>query len=252
MSVDALDGEVGRVEEFFFDDDQWTVRYILLKTGWLNPTRKVVSPIAVSYIDWNHDRVSVNLNQEQVKNCPSFDTDAPISRQKEMEFYDYYRWPYYWTDAGVWGIAPSPVLMLTKPYLTQSSPTDSAEIHLKSTRSVVGYHIEALDGHFGHVEDFLFDEETWTIRYLVIDTRNWLPGKRVLVAPEWVDAISWENEKLFLHLPSEKVKQSPEYNPEKTVDREYEDRLHNYYGHSKYWTQEEIEKEVSRRKVSGG
>ena len=72
--------------------------------------------------------------------------------------------------------------------------------HLRSTRNVAGYHIEATDGMVGHVADFIIDDETWEIRYLVIDTKNWWPGKQVLVSPRWIDRVSWSESKVFVSL----------------------------------------------------
>jgi len=63
--------------------------------------------------------------------------------------------------------------------------------HLRSTRQVTGYHIHATDGELGHVEDFIVDDENWAVRFLVVDTRNWLPGKKVLLSPQWIERVEW-------------------------------------------------------------
>ncbi len=70
--------------------------------------------------------------------------------------------------------------------------------HLQSTHDVTGYHTEAINGRIGHVEDFIMDDETWAIRYLVVDTRNWWPGKRVLLAPSWILEVEWEQSKVYV------------------------------------------------------
>jgi hypothetical protein len=107
--------------------------------------------------------------------------------------------------------------------------------HLRSTREVIGYHIQARDGEIGHVEDLIVEDEIWFIRYLVIDTRNWLPGRKVLVAPAWAEQVNWVERRVYLDLSRETVKNSPEFDPSMPVNREYEVRLYDYYGRPKYW-----------------
>ena len=63
---------------------------------------------------------------------------------------------------------------------------EANDVHLRSANKVTGYRIGATDGDIGHVEDFIIDDETWEIRYMVVDTQNWWPGKKVLVAPQWI------------------------------------------------------------------
>jgi hypothetical protein len=110
---------------------------------------------------------------------------------------------------------------------------------------VSGHHIEAVDGGIGHVEDFIIDDETWAIRYLVIDTRNWWPGKEVLVAPQWVERVSWSESKVFVNLSRETIKQSPEYTDESLLTRDYETELHRHYDRQGYWVAEPDTKELA-------
>jgi hypothetical protein len=112
---------------------------------------------------------------------------------------------------------------------------ESADSHLRSTDEVKGYHIEATDGEIGHVEDFIVDDGTWAIRYLEVDTRNWWPGKKVLVSPQWVDNVSWPDSKVYVGLSRETIQNSPEYIESMPVTREYEKRLYDHYGRSPYW-----------------
>jgi hypothetical protein len=106
---------------------------------------------------------------------------------------------------------------------------------LQSTRQVSGYYIQAQDGEIGHVEDFIIDDDGWTISYLVIDTVNWLPGKKVLVSPCWIERIDWNASKVYIDLSREMIKRSPEYDPSKPLDRAYEEQLHQYYDRPGYW-----------------
>jgi len=108
---------------------------------------------------------------------------------------------------------------------------------------VTGYHIQATDGAIGHVEDFILEEETWAIRYLVIDTRNWWPGKKILISPQWIDRVSWNESKVFVNLSGETIKQSPEYQEDVPLTRDDETRLHGHYHRPGYW--EAVAKELA-------
>ena len=118
--------------------------------------------------------------------------------------------------------------------------------HLRSTNDVSGYHVEAADGDIGHVEDFIIDDETWAIRYLIIDTRNWWPGKKVLVSSQWVERVSWSNSKVFVNLSREDIRKSPEYKAESLLTRDYENGLHQHYNRQGYWDDEPVGKKNSR------
>jgi hypothetical protein len=117
---------------------------------------------------------------------------------------------------------------------TEAKLEESYDVHLRSANKVTGYHIEAIDGVIGHIEDFIVDEKTWEIRYMVVDTQNWWPGKKVLVPPQWNDRVSWDDSRVYLDLSRETIKNGPEYHPE-TLDRKYEETLYDHYKRPKYW-----------------
>jgi hypothetical protein len=106
--------------------------------------------------------------------------------------------------------------------------------HLRSMKDVTGYSIEATDGDLGHVHDFVVDDDSWTIRYMIIDTGNWLPGKKILLAPTWISRVDWKNSKVYVNLSRESIKTGPELDPER-LDREYETQLYKHYGQPNYW-----------------
>ncbi len=109
---------------------------------------------------------------------------------------------------------------------------------MRSTHNVTGYHIQAEDGEIGHVDDFLIGDEKWAIRYLIIDTRNLWPGKKVLISPHWIERVSWEESKIFVNLPLEAIRQAPEYTEESMLTRDYEHGLHRHYNRQGYWVDE--------------
>ncbi len=221
FAIHAVDGDIGRVEQCYFDDEKWVVRYIVVDTGGILLGRTVlISPVSVREIHWNDGKIHVGLTQDQVRHSPDIDTTETFSRRKESEYYSYYHLPVYWGGVGLWGNGMYPAMlpdaMITaeedraaKQQAEAKAPQDDA-IHLRSTDEVTGYHILARDGEIGHVEDFLIDDSTWAIRYVVVDTRNWLPGKKVLVEPAQIGEVNWYDEKVRVDLPREDIREAPE------------------------------------------
>jgi sporulation protein YlmC with PRC-barrel domain len=213
-NLDATDGEIGKVEDFYFDDHTWTIRYLIVKTGsWLSEMEVLISSQALLKHSWESGIFPVNLSRGQVRDSPAIDTHRPVSRQHEEQLANYYAWQPYWGSAfvpgHVWGVIPStPVInpgMLRDPETIKKNTEDH---HLRSCRKVTGYHIHAIDGDIGHVNDFILDDQTWQISYLVIDTHNWIGGKKVLVAVRHITEVQWENSKVVVDLSVDAVKNS--------------------------------------------
>lgn len=231
--LEAEDGEIGRCKDFLFDDKLWTIRYMVADTGKWLPGRKVlISPISLGEPNWDSRLFPVRLTKKKIQEAPGLDDDAPVSRQHEIRWTQYYGWPYYWQGAGVWGTADYPNALFIQKELEAASEKISGAVdtHLRSSREDTGYHIQATDGEIGHVEDFILDDETWTIRYMVVNTRNWLPGRKVLVAPAWINSIDWAESKVSVSMTKEQVKNSPEYDASIPLTPEYEAGLSEHYG----------------------
>ncbi len=231
----ALDGEIGQVKEFYFDDQHWTIRYLVAETGsWLASRQVLISPYALVSIIPEEGSIAINLTKQQIEQSPDLDTNKPVSRQFENAYYGYYGWPLYWDGPYSWGPYPYPERPREKQQ--EITPLEQGwDAHLRSTAAVLGHHIQALDGEVGHVTDFIVDDETWAIRYLIIDTHNWLPGKKVLVSPLWIESVSWLERKVFINLSRETIKRAPEYTEITLLNREYESGLHQHYNRAAYW-----------------
>ena len=238
----SLDGEIGKVNEFYFDDHHWTIRYLVADTGrsWLLDKQVLISPYALVAVNQEDRHLSIDLTKKQIEDSPSLNSDKPVSRQFEEAYYRYYGWPMYWDGPNMWGSYP--YLERDPEKRRASTPADKAagDPHLRSTQDVSGHHLQAVDGEIGHVEDFIIDDDTWAIRYLIIGTRNWWPGKKVLVSPRWIERISWRESKVFINLTREIIKQSPEYTEESLLTRDYETDLHRHYGRQGYWDDEPV------------
>jgi hypothetical protein len=237
-AIGATDGDIGKVDDFYFDDEFWTIRYLVAETGsWLFNRKVLISPFALGKVDVSRERLDVTLTKKQVEKSPGIDTDKPVSRQHEASYFDYYGYPYYWVGPDLWGPMAYPRLsgaVQRRNEEANAKREEAYDSHLRSANIVTGYHIEATDGGIGHVEDFIIDGETWEIRYMVVDTQNWWPGKKVLVAPQWNDRVSWDDSRVYVDLSRETIKNGPEYHPE-ALDRKYEEALYDHYKRPKYW-----------------
>jgi sporulation protein YlmC with PRC-barrel domain len=238
LTLHALDGEVGRVDEILFDDRHRTVRYLIVETGdWLFGRKMLISPLAFGLLDWEKQTLNLNLTREQIENSPSVGTDKPVSRQWEQTYYDHYSWPYYWGSIGGRGpysyseaMLPRSMTYFETPPLAGDSPAqDQGDTHLHSTKAMTGYGISAIDGHLGHIEDFIVNDETWRISYLAVDTRNWWPGKQVLLPPDWIGQRNWVENTLEVNVIRNQVRNAPAWAPGQPIDQTFEASLNNYY-----------------------
>jgi uncharacterized protein YrrD len=229
-ALQARDGTLGEVKDFYFDDAQWHIRYLVVETGaWLNSRRVLISPDVVRASESDRDVFPVDLTMEQVRNSPEFEGNNPVAHEEETALRSYYGWPFYW-DAFTSVAAPI-INTLGPGYILPSQPAAPvADPHLRSANQMIGCHIEATDGEIGHVEDFLIDERGWRMRYLVIDTGNWLPGRKVIVAPSWIRDVRWDDRAVTLGLTRQSIESSPPYKATASWNREYLERLHDYYG----------------------
>lgn len=244
LAIHATDGELGTVDQFYFDDETWAIRYLTVETGgWLDNRPVLISPISILHTDWPAKRLDVALTKKQVENSPGIDTHQPVSRQHEAEYNLYYGYPYYWGGAFLWGPARYPAGLTIPTTASAKAKADrigreSTDSHLRSTEGITGYYVEATDGEIGHVDGFVVDNEAWAIRYVEVATRNWLPGKKVLISPAWIERVSWQESKVYAGLSRETIKSAPEYVLSKPLTRDYENRLYAHYGRPPYWAHE--------------
>lgn len=237
LSIHATDGQIGSVEDSYFDDRRWVLRYIVVDTSrWLPGREVLISPFSVSGIDWSRHVLDLSITREQVKSSPSIDFDKPVSSQQEAAFLDYFSYPYYWGGSMLWGLSATPTLMQPPPgsyeeqTQRQRGPEGQPDPHLRSERHVTGYHVEASDGRIGHVEDFLLDAQSWALRYFIIDTRNWLPGRHVLLGTDWIDEVSWAKRTVHVPQTRDAIRNSPEWDERSEITEQEERLLHHHYG----------------------
>ncbi|MEO9022304.1 MAG: PRC-barrel domain-containing protein [Ginsengibacter sp.] len=108
----------------------------------------------------------------------------------------------------------------------------------RSIKSLVGYAMKETDGEIGKVAEFYFDDVTWTIRYFIVKTGNWLSGRKVLISPVVVKEPDWENREFPVNLTKKQIEDSPDIDTDKPVSRQQEELLSNYYPWRLYWGSE--------------
>jgi hypothetical protein len=217
--VEATDGEIGKIVDSYFDDVTWKLRYFVVETGsWFNKQRVLVSPAAFTGVDDKNNTVSTTMTRKQIEDSPRADLAKPVSRQYEAKLHDYFAWPMYWLDA---------------PAKLKRADGDS---HLRSVSEVLSYGVRAEgDDVVGRAEDVIVEDGSWVIRYLALDTRQWLPGRTVLISPTWIDDISWADKKIEVDMKRDTIEKAPKYDPSQPIDRGYEEELFAYYRRPKFW-----------------
>ncbi len=229
-AVVGSDGQVGTLSDLFFDDQSWSIRYLIADTGnWLSVNKVLLAPDAISDSAWNHQQIRLNLSGEKIKSSPPVDSEKPVSRRLLETLHGHYGWPAY---AG----STVPVPPDThKEIADQIVANDDFDPNLRSVNEITGYHVEGSNGDIGHIEDFILDDSDWQLRYLVVDTKNWWPGRKVVIDPKWTEEIDWHQRKFHLSMTKEQIKDSPEFDPGTPINREYEEQLYDFYGRPKYW-----------------
>lgn len=234
----AADGLIGSIKDFLFDDLEWTVRYLVLDTGtWLSERKVLVSSTTLKRAEGEPTAFALPVTRDAIENSPPLYEGKPISREYEAVLARYHGWPAYWESLKLAAATAVNRRSEVLPDTVKGMRLEEEGRHnLRSANEVMGYRVFANDGDVGKVEDFVIEDEAWIIRYLVVDTGNWLRGRKVLVAPQWARRLSWTETKVEVDLSKEAIESSPEYNPFSPVNREYEMQLYDFYGRPSYWS----------------
>ena len=242
-NINAVDGDFGNVNGFYFDDETWIIRYLLVNTNkWLPGRTFLISPQSLKKLSEEKNEFNVKLTKKQIEQSPRMEQDKPVSRQHEIELSEYYGWQSYWIGAGAGyvpgtGLVSPPVPARPENELRQlKRQKDQGDPHLRSSQEVIGYQIHSKKNKIGHVEDIIADTESWILRYIVIDTRNWLPGgKKVIVAIPWIERIDWSSSEVYVDLLKEDIENAPEFEDLNFLNRQYENSIYDHYRKIKYW-----------------
>jgi hypothetical protein len=232
LALEALDGDIGRVDDFRFDDEHWAIRYLVVRTEpWLG-RHVLISPISVRQPDWVAGKLEVRLTRDQIRNSPEVPVSGTLSREEEEQYASHYGYSVYWGGPHPWGWAgfPGALAGSPPPEYTPPKPGDIARAAIRSVHALRGAHVHARDGEIGHVDDCVVDDESWRIRYLLIDTSNWIGGTHVLVPTESIRAFDWADGRLNVNLTTNRIRSAPRYDAARPIDGSVEEAIDNYYG----------------------
>jgi hypothetical protein len=228
-AIAASDGEIGSVADFLFEDQSSAIRWVVVDTGtWLSGRQVLLSPTAFTGIDAAGQRMATDLTRDQVERSPDLSSDEPVSRRMENLINAHYGWQPYWHTSQPalflpWGGAalavPGPAAEPLDPVgeEVRQRELNEGDPRLQSAGAVVGYTIRAADGDIGHVEDLLADEALTTIHAVLVDTRNWLPGRKVVVPIGRFRDVDWTDEAITTDLTRQQIQDSPEFDPTATA-----------------------------------
>ncbi len=242
--IEATDGSIGMVSDFLFDDRNWKLRWLVVdNSSWLSERRLLLHASVIGTTAYERRALTVALSKAQIEGSPTIRNDQPVSRQMELSLYDYFGASPLWEGGGYFGggaiaspLSSPPIYGQTRMGSAEGDVLhrDERDPHLRSITAVTGYHVHAKDGLIGHVENFMIDDGRWDIRYIIIDTRNFWPGRHVLLSPHAVSDIDWLRHEFHLNLSRETVRTGPEWNPADLIDAEFEKRLHTHYNWPAY------------------
>ena len=214
--IKCVDRQIGLTDDLYFDDERWTIRYLICNTGdWLSGRRILISPISILDVDESNHVIHVNLAPDLIENSPDISLKRPVSRRIEAEYSKHYSLPIYWGGVDLWGGVVNPQMLfksaVNEKQVKQILDETGDEAHLRSVNEVIGYHIQAVDGVIGHIEDFVIDSKSWQITRVIVDTKKWLPGKKVTLSPSQIDDVNWLDSKISVKMTKEELKESPEF-----------------------------------------
>jgi hypothetical protein len=213
---------LGKVMDAYFDDHVWAVRDLVVAGSGRHARLWWLSPHSILRIDQRRRTIETTITAAQWRTTAPDEPDTAIPRATWTGLLKYYGFPYSWRG-------------LDRAVAPRVPSSSGPELHLRSERRFRHYLVHALDGELGHVEDLLVDEHSWAVRYLVVDTRRWRPGGRVLLAPEWVLYVSWLEQSVHTSLEQKTVRTAPPYDRRTRIDRAYEARLRQHYGRPAAW-----------------
>jgi sporulation protein YlmC with PRC-barrel domain len=236
-SVHAVGKRVGEVKDLLFDDLSWIIRYLVVDTSeWIPKAEVLLLMLSIAHIDWENQRIPVNLTLDDVKKSPDVESNLPVSRLKEQEIYAYFgRSPYWGAGFSLGAQAIADIVSAQQGQFQERPQQDKVDSHLRSIKEVSGYHLISDGETLGTVSDFFVESSNWIIRYLIIDILNGPIDKQILFSPQWVSEISWNNQALNTKLQADRLISAPAYNPSANVTRQYEEKLYEHFQQQAYW-----------------
>lgn len=223
-TIQASDGDIGSVSEFYFDEEHFYLRYLVVNTeNFLFRNLVLVSPISFTNINFEEKIIKLKITKKELEDSPGLDSVDVISRKYEKDYNNHFAWPYYWSAEnsasaiGPYGMPWGYYNQLGRaPRRTGEVNSDlvrnTDDSNLRSSREVRSYSVKGIGNEeFGHIQGFILDPNTLALKFVIIDTIHFLPSKHVLLRPEWIEEISWESKTVEFSFSKELIKSAPSY-----------------------------------------
>ncbi|MFG6116356.1 PRC-barrel domain-containing protein [Halobacillus sp. MO56] len=249
-NIQAVDGELGKLKDLYFDDNKWAIRYLVADTRkWLPGKKVVVSPSGMETVKTEEKVIHVKNKKEDIRDNATLEEKQEFSYDKEVELSDTFGWKQYWSGEFLWGGYLTPLDPMEEPVRTAEparteKPPINDNVHgsnhkLRSIENIKGEFQHAVvhgdNGKIGYIKDILIDDETWRIRYFIVDTSEWSTNESVLISPDWLQSVDWVDNDFYIDLKLETIEDGPNYKKEQQVTEELEEEVYRKYRKEPYW-----------------
>lgn len=224
-TIRAEDGDIGQVHDFYIDDQEWIVRYLVADTSvWLPGKKVLIATDALDKPSWDDRAFPVHLTREQVESCPDIEQDKPVSLQYQTLLHEHFGWTPYWQ-----------VSVQAEEVRDAVLSGEDGDPHLRSALEITDYVVQAKDGEAGYIEDFVIEDVGWKVQYLMVDDRKWLPGKKVLLLPQWVQEFNFPKEQMLVNVMQESIKECPACDPSNPAAHAYVKDFQDHFRRMEKW-----------------
>jgi hypothetical protein len=225
--IDATDGKIGRVTDFYFDDRRWVIRYLVIEIGSALDSHKVLlSPAIIKHLNREQKTITVDVSLSEINNSPRIDTTKSLSSNYEIDYLSYYGYAFNWDNnlQNSFSIDDELAALPSDTNIQKSTKSEDifldidsvrrmyGDRHLRSYQEIINYHIQAGDGEIGQLRSMLIDDDTWTIQCCIANTGHWWFGHQVLMTPQAIRDISWGSNKIHVDMTQQQVKDAPFFN----------------------------------------
>ncbi|EPX77919.1 hypothetical protein [Salipiger mucosus] len=212
--IHATDKQTGSINDFYFDDHEWRLRYLVAHTGFFLTGREtLVGAARLGTPDTERMELPINLSAQELRTAEPGEAHQPANAQRHAT--------HMLPDTGFW----APYLVATELFYTPSraqelmaetrdendttEAEDYQDMKLRSMVEVIGYKIAEKDGDVGSVCGFLIDPEDWTLQHVVVETGHWLPGRRVAITTRWIEAADWHEQRIHVEVSRQEIEEAP-------------------------------------------
>tara|TARA_R110002020_G_scaffold58372_4_gene160055 strand:+ start:19205 stop:19948 length:744 start_codon:yes stop_codon:yes gene_type:complete len=228
------DSHLGDVSDLYIDERTWRTDYIVIDTGgWFSSHAVLVAPDRITSVEPENRALTTPLTREDIEQAPAASTEKTVGDVISTDWFVAAGQPFY-AAAGYMAVLPPAIQRKPAGYGAPGDPeavSEGEEVHLRSGREILGYGIEAADGTIGSVSDLILDPKDFRVALIAVDTGNWLPGRVVVLDPQWARSVSWTDRTVSFDKTRQEIEDAPALAELSGLERSYEADLYRYYGY---------------------